>query len=230
MINRKYILSVCLCLVMLMLAGCVQARELTEEKQDIIAEYSAGIVLQHADNYKKRLEKQENPAAPESSQPPQVTAAPENTNTPEPVQAAESGEEPALAQVSLNDLYQVSGMSAEYVSYKSCSKYTNQIVAHKGEWLYIVNFRVSNSTKKPLKVDLSKRGIKYLLNVDGSEYQAHPSFLENGGMNFLKTTIPSGASKKAVVVFCVPEKAKNPGSATVTVRDEGKCETEIRLK
>lgn len=228
MINRKCILSVCLCLVMLMLAGCVQARELTEEKQDIIAEYSAGIVLQHADNYKKRLEKQENPVTPEVSQPPQVTAVPENT--PEPAQAAGSEEEPALAQVSLNDLYQVSGMNAEYVSYKSCSKYTNQIAAHKGEWLYIVNFRVRNSTKKPLKVDLSKRGIKYLLNVDGSEYQAHPSFLENGGMNFLKTTIPSGASKKAVVVFRVPDKAKNPGSATVTVRDEGKCETEIRLK
>lgn len=228
MINRKCILSVCLCLVMLMLAGCVQARKLTEEKQDIIAEYSAGIVLQHADNYKKRLEKQENPETPESSQPPQVTTAPENP--PEPVQAAGSEEEPALAQVSLNDLYQVSGMNAEYVSYKSCSKYTNQIAAHKEEWLYIVDFRVSNSTKKPLKVDLSKRGIKYLLNVDGSEYQAHPSFLENGGMNFLKTTIPPGASKKAVVVFRVPEKAKNPGSATVTVRDEGKCETEIRLK
>ncbi len=162
MINRKCILSVCLCLVMLMLAGCVQARELTEEKQDIIAEYSAGIVLQHADNYKKRLEKQENPVTPEVSQPPQVTAVPENT--PEPAQAAGSEEEPALAQVSLNDLYQVSGMNAEYVSYKSCSKYTNQIAAHKGEWLYIVNFRVSNSTKKPLKVDLSNddsiRGIE----------------------------------------------------------------------
>lgn len=229
MINRKYILSVCLCLVMLMLAGCVQARELAEEKQDIIAEYSAGIVLQHADNYKKRLEKQEIPAAPpEVTQPPQATAAPENTL--EPVQAAESEEEPALAQVSLNELYQVSGMNAEYVSFKSCSKYTNQIAAHEGEWLYIVNFRVGNSTKKPLKVDLSKRGIKYLLNVDGSEYQAHPSFLKNGGMNYLKTTIPAGATEKAVVVFRVPEKAKNPGSATVTVRDEGKCEAEIRLK
>lgn len=228
MINRKCILSVCLCLVMFMLAGCVQMRELTEEEQDIVAEYSAGIVLQHAENYKKRLEKQENPAAPESSQPPQATAAPENT--PEPAQAAGSGEEPSLTQASLDDLYQVSGMEAKYTSYKSCDKYSNQIAAHEGEWLYIVNFRVTNTTKKPLKVDLSERRIKYLLNVDGSEYQAHPSFLDNGGMDFLETKIPAGASEKAVVVFRVPEKAKNPGSATVTVRDEGKCETEIRLK
>ncbi len=228
MSNRKCILSVCLCLVMLTLAGCVQAREMTEEKQDIIAEYSAGIVLQHAENYKRRLEKQENPIVPKATQQPQATEAPENT--PELPQAEGAESEPALNQVSLDDLYQVSGMKAKYVSFKSCSKYTNQIAAHKGEWLYIVNFQVSNTTKKPLKVDLSKRGIKYLLNVDGSEYQAHPSFFENGGMNFLKTTIPPGASKKAAVVFRVPEKAKNPGSAKVTVRDEGKCETEIRLK
>ncbi len=228
MINRKCILSVCLCLVMFMLAGCVQMRELTEGEQDIVAEYSAGIVLQHAENYKKRLEIQETPAAPESSQPPQATAAPENT--PEPATAEGSGEEPSLTQVSLDDLYQVSGMEAKYTSFKSCDKYSNQIAAHEGEWLYIVNFRVTNTTKKPLKVDLSERRIKYLLNVDGSEYQAHPSFLDNGGMDFLKTKIPPGASEKAVVVFRVPEKAKNPGSVTVTVRDEGKCETEIRLK
>lgn len=228
MINRKCILSVCLCLVMFMLAGCVQVRELTEEEQDIIAEYSAGIILQHAENYKKRLEKQEPPAVPESSQLPQATAAPENT--PEPAPAEGSEEEPSLAKVSLDDLYQVSGMKVEYTSYKSCDNYTNQIEAHEGEWFYVVNFRVSNTTKKPLKVDLSGRRIKYLLNVDGSEYQAHPSFLDNGGMDFLKTKIPPGASEKAAVVFRVPEKAKNPGTVTLTVRDEGKCETDIPLK
>lgn len=228
MINRKYILSVCLCLVLLMLAGCVQVKELTEEEQDIIAEYSAGIVLQHAENYKERLEKQENPAAPGVSQLPQATEAP--MNTPEPAQSTGSGAEPALNKVSLDDLYQVSGMKTEYLSYKSCDKYTNQIAAHDGEWLYVVNFRVSNSTKKPLKVDLSGRRIKYLLNVDGSEYQAHPSFFDNGGMDYLRTTIPAGKSTKAEVVFRVPEKAKTSTAVTLTVRDEGKCETVIQLK
>ena len=121
-------------------------------------------------------------------------------------------------------------MKVEYTSYKSCDNYTNQIEAHEGEWFYVVNFRVSNTTKKPLKVDLSGRRIKYLLNVDGSEYQAHPSFLDNGGMDFLETKIPPGASEKAAVVFRVPEKAKNPGTVTLTVRDEGKCETDIPLK
>lgn len=81
MVKKKGVLLLCLCFSMVMLAGCAGGTELTEEEQDKIAEYSAGILLQHYDKYSRRLVRQETV--------PQETAAP-GAETPvsgnEPVQ------------------------------------------------------------------------------------------------------------------------------------------------
>lgn len=223
MIKRKYILSFCLCCTMLILAGCAESKELTEEQQDVIAEYAAGIVLQHDEGYSRRLVKQENVpvVTPVPTATPQVTAVPVSE------EAVSEGTDvkDTTEEVSLNDLYQVAGMEAAYKSYSVCREYTKEIRAAKDECMYVVSFQVKNTTQKALKVDLSKRQIRYVLEADGEQYVAHMSFLKNGGMNFLETTLKAGSSEKAVVIFKLPEKAKNAKNVVLTITDKERVTT-----
>lgn len=227
MINKKYILSVCLFCTMLALAGCTKSRELTEEQQDVIAEYAAGVVLQHDEGYSRRLVEQEMvlEQTPLPTANPQVTAVPVS----EEATAESTDVENTAEEVALNDLYHVAGMEAVYKSYSVCREYTKEIRASKDECMYVVSFQVKNTTDKALKVDLSKRGIRYVLDVDGGEYTAHMSFLENGGMDFLKTKLKAHSSEKAVVIFRLPEKAKKAKNVTLTITDKDRVTT-IPLK
>ncbi len=221
MIKRKYILPFCLCCTMLLLAGCAESKDLTEEQQDVIAEYAAGIVLQHDEGYARRLVKQENAPVATPAATPQATAVPVS----EEAVSEGTDEKDTTEEVSLNDLYQVEGMEASYKSYSVCHEYTKEIRAAEDECMYVVSFQVKNTTQKALKVDLSKREIRYVLEADGEQYVAHMSFLKNGGMNFLKTTLKADSSEKAVVIFVLPEKAKNAKNVVLTVTDKERVTT-----
>lgn len=227
MTNKKYILSLCLCFSMFALAGCVSSKNLTEEEQDIIAEYSAGILLQNEDKYERKLVKQDIPSVPEQTEAPQVTAEPETA----PVQIADSaagGEEEETAnEVPLNDIYRIAGMEVKYDSYTVCKEYTSEVGARKGTSLYVVKYKVKNTTSKALKVNLIKRKIAYSLELDGTSYDTKPSFLKNGGLNCLKTKIKPHSSEEAVVVFEVPDAAKNATSAVVTIQDQETKATQV---
>ena len=142
----------------------------------------------------------------------------------------EEKKEPEMKEISLDELLDVSGMETTYRSYEICRHYSDTINAREGELLYVVKFRVKNKTNKPLKVNLAKRKLKYILKLDSEEYQAHLSLLENGGMNFLKTTLSAKASEEAVVVFVVPSRLSHPSSAVISVCDGDQTQSEIRLK
>lgn len=225
--DKKYLLSLCLGFCVFALTGCVGTRDLTEEQLNIIAEYSAGVVLQHEEGYAERLVKQE---IPETSQPtavPQMTSAPEETLAP----AEEAGVETesqaeALTETSLNDIYGIAGMSVTCDSYTVCREYAGEFRAKdKTDYLLVVHYKVKNTTSKPLKVNLMKRKLEYTLDMDGSAYEAQISFLQNGGMNFLKTTIKPDSVEEAVVLYEIPETQRNPKSVTVTVKDGSRVST-----
>lgn len=226
MINKKYILSFCLCFSMFALTGCISSKDLTEQEEDIIAEYSAGILLQNEDKYERKLVRQDMPLVPEQTTAPQAAAEPETS----PVQTLDSetaGEEGETgSEVPLNEIYQIEGMEAVYDSYTICKKYTesekSEISAKKGNILYVVKYKVKNTTSQKLKVNLIKRKIAYSLALDGTSYDATPSFLKNGGLNYLETTIKAHSSEEAMLVFEVPEAAKNAVSAVVTVQEQDK--------
>ncbi len=231
MINKKYILSLCLCFSMFALAGCVSSKNLTEEQEDVIAEYSAGILLQNEDKYERKLVRQDMSLVPEPTTTPQVTAGPETAPV-EDSDAATGGEEGETEnEVPLNDIYGMAGLEVNYDSYTVCKKYAesaiSEIPAGKGNCLYVVKFKVKNTTSKELKVNLIKRKIAYLLELDGDSYDATPSFLKNGGLNYLKTKIKAHSSEEALLIFKVPETAKNAASAVVTVQGQEKKATQV---
>lgn len=255
MVKKKGILLLCLCFSMIMLAGCASSTELTEDEQDKIAEYSAGILLQHYDRYSRRLVRQET-APQQTAAPAEKTLASGN----EPVQpqagqagggaagggnsgsgdtaaytggAAEDGEQENIEEVPLGDLYHVKGMNVSYDSYAVCKEYPKKssafkLTAKKGQRLFVVRFRLKNKTSKDLKVNLRSREIGYSLDVDGAVYKPTIVMQKNGGLNYLDTKLKAGGSETAILVFEIPEVSQNPASAAVTVEENGKASV-IRL-
>lgn len=232
MYKKKRILLLCLCASMCMLVGCVEGKSLTEEQQDVIAEYSAGVLLRNYDKYNQRLVKTE-PVVPAVTEQPTAAPATEPPVTDSGTSQPGAEEEEQLNEVSLDDLYHVSGMKVSYDSYVACNEYPKdspmQLTAKKGQFLLVVRFVVKNKSSKPLSVDLMKREISYLLNMDGKEYQPVIAMQENGGMNYLKTKLKAGASEKAILVYEIPDESKDPESMVLTVKDGGDATT-IRLK
>lgn len=237
MLKKKGILLFCLCLSVVVLAGCDSGSELTAEEQDKIAEYSAGILLQHYGKYDRRLIKQETAAPQNTELPAVVTPVPaeENKNQVDADAVPEDGEqEENLNEVSLNDLYHVAGMNVRYRSYAVCKEYPKktssfQLTAKKGQRLVVVQFDLKNTAKKPLHVDLSKREIEYSLDVDGASYKPSIAIQKNGGMNYLDTQLKPGESEKAILVFEIPVNSSEFGSAVLTIK-EGENASMVHLK
>lgn len=151
--NNRIWMMVTLLAVVFILGGCMNIPDLTEKESDFVAEYSAGVLLRHSDQYERRLIRsgcgeesqtaQPSAVPSETAQPavPEVTPAPEAPETP----AAEPGTEGADSQdtstgesdaasgqsveedntekVSLNDLFHIKGLDFSYKSYQFCDKY-----------------------------------------------------------------------------------------------------------
>ena len=68
------------------LSGCMGVKDLSEEKEDMIAEYAAGVLLQYSDQYDRRLFTKEKEEAKTSSTADAATALPtaDPTATPAP--------------------------------------------------------------------------------------------------------------------------------------------------
>lgn len=235
--KKKCILLFCLCFSVVVLAGCDSGSELTTEERDKIAEYSAGILLQHYGKYSRRLVRQETAAPDNTEIPAAATPVPVGKDK-EPVESdetpAEGGQEENLRAVSLNDLYHVSGLNVRYRSYAVCKEYPKktssfQLSAKKGQRLVVMQFDLKNTAKKPLQVNLGERQIDYQLDVDGATYKPTIAIQKNGGMNYLDTKLKPGQSEKAILVFEIPENSSSFGAAVLTIK-EGDSASTVRLK
>ena len=101
--RKKTWMAACLCLIVLSAAGCTKAQDLTEEEQDVIAEYAADTLLKYDKGYNSKYQedallqaKNDAKAAMESgkkqtkepenkkTQPPKKTEAPKKTESPTP--------------------------------------------------------------------------------------------------------------------------------------------------
>ena len=239
----KYNRILCFVLVisMLSLTGCMDMKDMSEEQTDLIAEYSAGVLLRYSDKYERRLITKEQTAKQVSPQPTATAMATATASMSTTASATANTVTDASPQpteptsVDLNALFALDGVSITYDSYQFTNHYgTSQIRAEDGESLLVVTFIVKNTTNKKKKIDLSKRnsgsdGIQYQLDVDGSQYEPGLSILENGGLNFLSTTLAAGKQEEAVLIYRMSEDKKKASSIHLTIK-EGDKQSNIPLK
>ena len=233
------------------LSGCMGVKDLSEENEDMIAEYAAGVLLQYSDQYDRRLitETQEEtktsptadaaatapPAKTESGGSGGSSSSDASSGSDSPSDSDSSGRggeasgETPESTVSLNKLYHVKGLDFSYDSYEFRKQYGSTIQAEKGQVLLVVHFDVRNISGRKKKVILAKGQISYGLTADGSEYQPQFVILDNMGLNHLSTTIPAGKNEDAVLIYRLAKARRSASDITLRIQDGGKTAI-VKLK
>ena len=216
----------------LSLTGCADIKNLSEEQENEIAEYAAGVLLQNSDKYPYRLITKEEKEVTETATPTPTSAAAQASDAPQESQPEQTKAAPEDSQkeVSLDDLYHLKGVSILYTSYCLADKYgSSQIRAEQGKKLLVAEFSLKNNSGAKKKVKLiDRRKISYQLNVDGTTYSPQISLLENQ-LDYLEATIAKGKSQKAVLVFQVDKNATNASSIDLSI-EEGNNKTSVKMK
>lgn len=223
----------------LSITGCADIKNLSEEQENEIAEYAAGVLLQNSDKYpyrlitKKEKEVTETPTPmPATPTPTPTSAAAQASDAPQESQPEQTAAAPedSKKEVSLDDLYHLKGVSVLYTSYRLADKYgSSQIRAEQGKKLLVAEFSLKNNSGAKKKVKLiDRRKITYQLNVDGTTYSPQISLLENQ-LDYLETVIAKGKSQKAVLVFQVDKNATNASSIDLSI-EEGNNKTSVKMK
>lgn len=234
--NRIGLLFVMLFAIMT-LCGCLDVKNMTEEEADMVAEYSAGVLLRYSDTYEWRLITKEQrekageeptavPVATSSpSEPPKATGTGEGstTDTDTPAVAPSEPDSPVMQEVALDDIYRLDGVSVRFKNAQICSTYKNiQVPAGNKERLLVVTFELHNKSSKTKTVNLMKRNIEYPLVINGETYQLGINLLKGNDLKYLDTKIKPGKTEKAVLIYNIPESVAKRGSrANVTVREAG---------
>ena len=102
----------------LSLTGCADIKNLSEEQENEIAEYAAGVLLQNSDKYSYRLITKEEKEVTETPTPMPATptptsAAAQASDAPQESQPEQTAAAPedSKKEVSLDDLYHLKGVS-----------------------------------------------------------------------------------------------------------------------
>lgn len=196
---------------MLFMTGCIaDTYALTEEEQDIIAEYAATVLLRNDENYAEALLS----PTPTPTPIPTMTPTPTPTPTPAPTpqggstSAAGRGEEAEIqANADLNQVFGLAELQVEYSDYQVTDSYSlkdNQsfiIRADAGKQLVIINVSLENTAGILQAFDFGGQAITYHLDCNEENF-ARPEItvLEND-LLYMTVELAPGEKKEAVLIF-----------------------------
>lgn len=223
------------------LTGCSSSIvALNDDENKMVARYIADKLLQNDINYKKtelvyieptqdsQEEVPETPApvqptdaiAPTETSVPTETPVTDNTDTP-----GEPSDEGDIIS-DWSKFFTTDEWSITYSSYDTYKTYPEKsdvysINASDGNQLLVLFFDVKNLTDKKIKVNLSDLKLDYKLYIGDAAYNPQIAVLENGGLMYLKASIPAGKTEKAELVFEVPKDIKFADMRLDVVKDNG---------
>lgn len=214
------------------LCGC--GTELTEEENQVIAEYAADLLLKYDADYQERLlEDDPEPAtvieeteteeiATENSSEENDAETEENTesvSTEEAVEnTTESGEmqNPPSDSGSIPDIAEIVGIDGMSILYNRCmflDRYPSldqdgafiYLEAEEGYKLVVVKFDVANLTSQDIKVDLLNTDIEYKLVMNQSKAAKPMLTILMDDLGTFQATVPANSEQSAVLVFQMSE-------------------------
>lgn len=251
--NKKIILFCILMGSMFTLGGCGDAIDLTDNESDLISRYAAGCLLDSSEVYDGRLELmtkapddtrlatetatddpiadvEQNDLPTTASEP---TATPSQVSPSTPNQSTEPGAS-NKKNVTLDDIYKISGLTFSYNSYGYYKQYPKknsviQVYASRGKTLLVVKFRVKNTSGKTRSVNLVVRDqIVYALKAGGNTYLPEFAVLDDA-LTFLMEKIKPGKTIEAVLVYSLPKGLKNTKGLSLRIQENEK-EAVVLLK
>lgn len=206
-----------------LLTGCVDNMpDMTQEENDLVAEYAADLLLKYSPNYNNRLvdvdslpiETVVEETMQEESEEIQTQDTEENNNkdpkneqTEQPEKETEivQEEEKNLRDVDVADILSVDDLSITFNDYQLCDMYPVDgtafgVSAAKEHKLLVLHFEVKNAKDEAVLCDMFEIDPKLVVTVNGKSYKAMNTLLEND-MTVYIDEIKGDSQKDLVALF-----------------------------
>lgn len=205
-------------MISLAFTACSSAEVDSVKDTDVIAEYTASLLLKYDKTYKEKLiesayleelEKEEKEESDEKdSTNPDIVQGDRNQSKPVQVSKNQS------LDSSYEDFSKLLSNEGIAIQYKKYGLYDNYPVEpeepyfalqnSEGKKLCILEFDLANHSSKKKSVNLIKSGIDYQLEINSVKYNPLFTLLEND-LQLLHTDIKANSSDIAYLVFEIPE-------------------------
>ena len=201
----------------MLLTGCSSGPDLSRVNNDLEAEYMAGLILKNDSEYGKMLDYDRSILTATPTPEPTIAPAPTQTQSgTDPAQqtepdAASSAEPAGETYVDVKDVVNVQGIRVTPQTYELKNTYGTEyasLSARSGKRLFIVKFRIKNTSSSERKVNMNKKGFDYQLSVDGNTVGSPLMTILQEDLQYYQETIPAGKSREAVLIFEVDKKLK----------------------
>lgn len=236
---KKIRVSLCILGVMMTFSGCGgRIPDMTEEEQEAISEYAAGLLLKYNTDQDSRLvdlellEEQEEAEMPETT--PEPTEAPETVPeaTPEPStipevtpELPESGGTSSVEYANLQETLLLSeDVDLVYVDYETVSSYSDaeqSLDAAEGYCFLVVKCKLTNTGTDKQVVDMMQTNVKHTVIVNGTSINAMVTMLSNDMTTYMGE-LAAGEEKEIILLAEVEDKLMQEAENIVVefTRDE----------
>lgn len=221
----KYIL---LAVTVFTLTGCSSiATELTEEESNIIADYSANILMRYS-NVKEQVIAARSADAlsleDEQNSDEQIqTTDPETTLPQTTIQQTDKTDDSAenIKTIPLVSALGINGFKIKYNGYQIDNKYSTDyyiMSADNDKKLLILNYTITNTGKKDRECNILSINPKFKMTVNGTESVNSEVTILLNDLSTYKEDIKVNESVDAVLLFSISKKsAKNIKSLELSV-------------
>lgn len=235
---KKYISCAAIAmLTMSLLTGCSSGIELTDEENDMVAEYMATALLKYDSQYEASLiyaeaaesVKEEEPFVPVDTMEEDKKVEDTQTSNEASGESENNGSEEENLQVeataTLKDIFKSKNYEVSFAGVKECETYKEEgneyfiVEAPSDCKLVVVQFAIKNTSGKDIAVALADENILYSFSAKGISGEKPLLTALMGDLQYYNETIPAGKSKEAVILFAVNKNA-DISDGTVTLQKE----------
>ena len=223
--KKKYLLILMVFLVSTYLVGCGGDVTITDEQEDIIAQYAAGVMLRYSyENewkytklydalygyHKTTSEDTTTSQSTTNDSGQDSTSSTSTTSTSSSSSSTTTTTTVASMSDSLPEALGLSGCTITYSTYTVGSSYplnpdSVYVPAEEDRVVVGVEFRVTNNTSSTITANTTSSGVLMKLKVGGTTYTNYATLLKNSLLTLNNLSIASGDSITTVVLFQIPK-------------------------
>jgi len=241
--KRKTKVCVAVACAACVMTGCGSAiPDMTEEQTQMVAEYSANLLLKYDKNYEVKVvdtteyheelakkEEEAEKAAEEAAKAEQAKQDEENVNT----STGNSGEKEQQDMVSsIEEFYQLEGIQIQYSGFGIYDSYPEKaddadlffaLGATDGRKLMVMFFDVTNVSGEEIEFNMIDNNPKFRVSVNGGAKQSTLFTLLPDELAAYKGTLAADETVRTVIVIEIPaEESDSIENISLTLKNESK--------
>lgn len=205
--KKRLIAVIIIC--MFIFTGCTRAIELTEEQNELVAEYAAGVLVKNSYTYKTKYAefgRNPNSGTEEETETPSETET--ETEKPQDTDDVNNG---ALAYAS--KALGIEPVEVTYKSYKVVDEYPDDedalftVIPEPGYKFVVVLFNLHNPGDKAVTLNTAENSTIFKATINKASVNNFATLLLNDITALSDVTIEAGADYEGVVMFMISEDA-----------------------